>query len=93
MTQPMGIWRIEAQGEDGIPFDTLIDATAEPPMTPEAEVRGPGGCMAQSHPDNACWVFALLGAQRFEQEAHGARERDADTAIAVPLADDLQVAS
>ncbi len=59
MTSPPfhGVYRIESQGEDGVPFDTLMEATSEPPMTPEAEVRGKGGCLAQPHPDKACWVL------------------------------------
>lgn len=63
-----GVYRIEAQGEDGVPFDTLVEALAEPPMGAEAEIRGKGGCLAQSHPDAARWVTTQLGAQRIERE-------------------------
>jgi hypothetical protein len=63
-----GVWRIEAHGEEGMPFDTLLSATTEPPMDPEAEVRGQGGCLAQSHPDRAGWIYTALGAARIRAE-------------------------
>jgi hypothetical protein len=71
----VGVWRVEAHGEEGIPYPTLIDATAEPPMSPEAEVRGPGGCFAQSALDRAGWVITRLGAARIEVEANGTLAR------------------
>jgi hypothetical protein len=70
-----GVFRVEAAGEDGVPFDTLLDATTEPPMTPEAEVRGKGGCLAQSNPEYCGWVYTMLGAQRIEREAGGIAKR------------------
>lgn len=66
-----GVWRIEQQGEEGIPYDTLIDAQTEMPMSPEAEIRGEGGCLAQAHPDRAGWVFTQIGAERIRREANG----------------------
>jgi hypothetical protein len=63
-----GVWRVESQGEDGMPFDTLVEALAEPPMSVEAEIRGAGGCLAQSHPDRAVWMPTRVGAARIEME-------------------------
>jgi hypothetical protein len=88
-----GVFRIEALGEEGVPFPTLIDALCEPPRFPDAEIRGKGGCLAQCHPDRARWMPTTIGKQRIEREAHGMREQDYDTVIAVVLADDLAVAS
>jgi hypothetical protein len=72
-----GVYRVEAQGEEATPFHTLIEATAEPPMSPEAEVRGPGGCLAQCTADRAAWFFTQLGAARIEREARVPRKCDA----------------
>jgi hypothetical protein len=72
-----GVYRVEAQGEEATPFHTLIEATAEPPMSPEAEVRGPGGCLAQCTADRAVWFFTQLGAARIEREARVPRKCDA----------------
>lgn len=82
-----GVFRIEAQGEEATRFRTLIAAAAEPPMTPEAEIRGAGGRLAECHPDCAKWVLTTLGKERVELEARGT---DAETIIGVMLADDLR---
>lgn len=65
-----GVYRVEAQGEEGVRFDTLVEALAEPPMSAEAEIRGKGGCLAQSHPDRAEWVRTRIGRERIERELH-----------------------
>lgn len=66
-----GVYRIEAGGEEAIPLPSLIDATSEPPMSPEAEIRDASGCLAQATPDHYGWAITRLGAQRIEREAHG----------------------
>ncbi len=66
-----GVWRIEQQGEDGIPFPTLVDALAEPPTSQEAEIRGEGGCLAQPCPDVARWLPTATGRERIEREIRG----------------------
>ncbi len=89
-----GVYRIEAQGEDGVPFPTLLDATSSAPMSPEAEIRGKGGCLAQATPDHAGWAITELGARRIEQESAGMIRHDVNTVLAVMLREDFeQVAS
>lgn len=67
----VGVLRCDAQGERPVPFATLLEATCEPPLSPEAEVRGQGGCLAQCAEDVACWVFTMLGKQQIDREIRG----------------------
>lgn len=66
-----GVYCIDAQGEQGVPHPSLIAAIAEPPMSPEAEVRGAGGCLAEASPDAIAWVLTNLGKDRIAREARG----------------------
>src|SRR5688572_16577194 len=70
-----GVYRVEAAGETVVPFDTLLEATREPPRDPEAEVRGKGGCLAQSSRDYVGWIFTRIGAARIEREVHAGNAR------------------
>jgi hypothetical protein len=69
----MGVFRIE-DGHGVQRFRSLADAIAEPPRDPDAEVRGPGGVLAKSTPDDEpCgWVVTALGRVRIESEIRGA---------------------
>lgn len=58
-------------------------------MSPEGEIRGIGGCLAECHPDEARWVLTVLGRERIEQEIRGVVARDSDTALACLLAEDI----
>lgn len=69
---PVGVFRIEQHGEQGQRFGSLIEAASEPPMSPEAEIRGAGGCLAECHPDLAAWVMTTLGRERLDREVRGA---------------------
>lgn len=67
-----GVFRCDAQGEPATRWGTLYEATREPPLTAEAEVRGAGGCLAMANQYEAKWVFTELGAARLEIELQGA---------------------
>jgi hypothetical protein len=82
-----GVYRIEASGEEAVRFASLIQASVEPPTSPESELRGVGGCLAECHPDECRWVLTALGRDRIELEARGA---DADTILDVMLGSDLR---
>ena len=56
-----GVWRIESQGEEGVPFPSLYDAIQEEPRSPEAEIRGAGGTLAMADQGEARWVLTRLG--------------------------------
>lgn len=81
-----GVYRVEAQGEDGVPYPSLLEAAAEAPTSPEAEIRGKGGCLAHCHPDDAAWVLTGLGKLRIAREAVA---HDADAILGTLLAEDL----
>ena len=67
-------FRVEAYGEQAVPFSTLIAAIAEPPMDPESVVRDAAGrALAVCEHGRAAWRLTLVGAQRVDDEAHGRR--------------------
>jgi hypothetical protein len=72
-----GVLRVDAQGEMPTAYATLYDATREPPLSPEAEVRGPGGCLAQCAEDVCCWVFTVPGKAMLDREIRGTTGRAA----------------
>jgi len=69
----VGIFRIE-EGQRVQRFGSLAAAITEPPRDPDAEIRGPGGVLAKSTPDDEpCgWVVTDLGRARLESEIRGA---------------------
>lgn len=66
-----GVYVVDAEGEEAVPYDTLFDATCEAPQSPESQVRGKGGLLAEAACDSARWVFTVLGRARIERELHG----------------------
>jgi len=71
----VGVFRIEAPGESAQRFTSLADAMSENPRDPEAEIRGIGGCLAQSAPDDQPpgWILTGLGEERLRRERAAAR--------------------
>lgn len=66
-------YRIDAHGERPVKFRSLAEAILScPPMTPEAEIRGPGGVHAEPAADRAVWVCTNLGCDQVEREIRGA---------------------
>lgn len=90
---PTHVWMVP--GESGEPrmLRTLIEATGEPPRTPEAAVYGGGELLAEGDDGECRWLFTDAGKLRFALEAHGMLERDADIALSLILAADFEVAS
>lgn len=68
------VFRVEAPGEQAVPFASLIAAMAEPPLDPEATIRDAAGtCLALTAHQRAAWITTGPGAQRVDAEAHGRR--------------------
>ncbi len=65
------VWRLDHLSGDPLTFDTLLEATIEPPRTPEAIVTGTGGVLAAASDEKACWVYSAAGAAQIEREANG----------------------
>lgn len=72
-----GVFRCEAEGEQSTRFATLTEATAEPPMDPEARIiaytdAGPV-LLAEStaHDERVGWRITMPGALRLQREASG----------------------
>lgn len=72
-----GVYRCDAEGETSSLFDTLIAATAEPPMSPEARIiaytdAGPVLLAESTRDDERCgWRITMRGAVRLQREANG----------------------
>lgn len=77
-----GVFRCDAEGEESVHYRTLIEATAEPPMSPEARiicyVAGSAipempVLLAEATRDDArrAWTISILGSIRLHNEAHG----------------------
>jgi hypothetical protein len=84
-----GVWRCDEVDAEPKPFTTLIEATDEPPRSPEAQVYGGGAQLAAAHQDEGVWCFTQAGATRLELEARGL---DADAILDVMLGDELRCA-
>lgn len=66
-----GVWRVEQEGEEGVPFPTLVSAIAEPPMGMEARIYALGVCLAEAHPERVRWMPTTEGCERIERELDG----------------------
>jgi len=68
-----GVYVVDAEGETAVRFGSLSQAMlAGPPMSPEAQIRGRGGVLAEAAPDRAEWIATVLGAEMIEREIRGA---------------------
>ena len=68
-----GCWRCDDVDTSPVPFASMIEATGEPPASPEAEVYGGGALLAKACEDEAVWQFTDAGLRRLSREAHGVR--------------------
>lgn len=66
-----GVYLVDAEGEEAMPFPSLFDATREPPRDQEAQVRGRGGVLAECDRDHAQWCFTAIGKARLDRETRG----------------------
>lgn len=72
-----GVFRCDAEGEESVVYDTLIAATAEPPMSPEARIiaytTAGQVLLAESTRDDQRigWTITMRGALRLQSEARG----------------------
>lgn len=73
--KPPGVWRLDAIDGDPSQHPTLIEATGEPPLTPEAQIYGSGALLAQSSQEVAAWIFTQDGRHQLAIEADGRRRR------------------
>lgn len=73
-------------------FSSLIEATAEPPVTPFAVVVGGGLLLATSSEESAIWILTPAGRDRSADEAHATVARDRDHVLSILLADDFAMA-
>src|SRR4051812_32588236 len=67
-----GVWRLDAVDSEPTTHATLIEATCEPPRTPEAEIYGGGALLAQHAGEEVrVWTFTDAGMRRLAKEANG----------------------
>jgi hypothetical protein len=74
---PAAVWRCGGEDCEPTQHASLIEATCEPPTTPEAEVYGGGELLARSSSESALWVFTARGMERIERECAGDIRRSA----------------
>lgn len=80
-----GVIRVDEWGGRGVRFATLAAALkASPPATPEAQIYGIDGMLAECHPDSCRWALLTVGTARL------AAEHDADNILACVLAEDFR---
>jgi hypothetical protein len=85
-----GCWRCDELAAEPVRHATLLEATCEPPRSPDAEVYGSGDLLATSADDIAAWRFTPAGYARIARENRESLARDYDAMLNIVLADDLR---
>lgn len=85
-----GCWRCDELAAEPTRHASLIEATCEPPRSPDAEVYGCGDLLATSADDVAAWRFTPAGCARLERENRATLESDYDAMLSIVLADDMR---
>lgn len=66
-------FRFEADGCGARAFESLYEASREPPLSLDEKITGPGGELAYCCEDRVAWVFTRLGERTIAREIHGDR--------------------